>query len=575
MAALPPIVSPTVLVSSALPPPRIRKLDQIDYIQILSFLDRESQDAAKLVFRRVFAPIHTRDLVDVTGIVDYADAKRYRYQFEVPLVAMSDIVYRSVFGGKLETSPSMMDLLTRNPISKREINLVNGGAFKYGIKQADFIAFSRQSAGIFPNVNILTIEIPRPSISRQKGKESEPYLIEDRDIENIGKVCPNVKLLRVYNAKNNQLSTLLKNFNHVEELEFEECDFILDDLLKLLKEMPNLKSVRRSTSNCEQTTEFFSKLNALREDKVLTEVEFGLCFASDDQFKELANVGRLKSVTLGGCHRMTSKSLEYLATEHLESLSVGNCGDIESSKYSVLAKAKNLTSLTLGIIPFGQSLDLVLQCLPALPSLKSLTLTSRNISMDKEGFMAIASCPYLSKLEFLCDLNYDCQWSDEHLLLLAKSKSLKSITLPRNSFTTAGVIEFLLRSPQVKTLDIRKAPHLKLEEIEKALLKKGRKINIMGSKFEQMQELLGIFEKNEEGKMKAFAALPADQKAKIYENAQEVLSIPKAETENVKQYGKFFGEYAFHGNKVLDKKYHLSPSQQFKAIYRCYLVKTR
>lgn len=160
---------------------------------------------------------------------------------------------------------------------------------------------------------------------------------------------------------------------------------------------------------------------------------------------------------------------------------------------------------------------------------------------------------------------------------MIKAPSLEKLTFSGPFFTTRGVIALVEGSPKLNFIDLSCVPHISSSKVEEAAKKAGKKIIVFGSEAEGIYDVLSKFKENHPDKMKAFDALPENDKKSVYCNAvNEITSFPHrplyhnrpAVSDKEKEtYEKVeLGKLAFQGSDKIPKEWHCDSNEQINAL---------
>jgi hypothetical protein len=399
-----------------------------------------------------------------------------------------------------------------------ELTLVDEEEFRTGLTQDELLQLFPKAEDDFvrfPKVTKFRLCMPKPDCLRRgearRGaapRALKPYFPVSFYAD-VGKHCPEVTHLEVYNFPYEHLPLFLQSFPKIVTLVIdgdimEKCDFTpeLGTALKILKFLKNVFVRGYFTKDYYQTAaKIFSEVQCLRQFKAYD--------PSDEHLIPLiqATQKTLKSLKISG-GKFEGAAFECLKDcQNLQELEISGSTILCGKAPSIFSQLK-LSKITV------QSDDDILKNLPA------------SIATVVINYISGSAFSILNRLANLTHLTIvDTSFTNDTDLLSLQSKSLTSLTInstkSTKGFTTDGIIKFIQQTPTLKYLDISQAHLLNAKVIKEASKKMERNIGVLGSSFEKFKQVEVAFEKNEKDKMKLFDELSETEKSDFYKYIEQ------------------------------------------------------
>lgn len=234
----------------------------------------------------------------------------------------------------------------------------------------------------------------------------------------------------------------LKGLTKLQELNLKYCTNIGDGSLKQAAGWKNLEVLdvgrcRNITSAGWATLKTMSKLRELNAEYTSL---------TDDDLKSIAQMPRLKTLSLKYCRFVTPAGLKHLAAgkAKLTSLSLAYHRKFSDKDLSVLLGIPTLTALNLRSTPLT---DAAVPTLLKLPNLKSLDLSY--VPLTDAGVEALAKLRQLEELTF-----YHGRFTDKGLKAIAGMPNLKRLDLTSCGGVTAAGLQDLARIKGLERLSL-------------------------------------------------------------------------------------------------------------------------
>lgn len=291
--------------------------------------------------------------------------------------------------------------------------------------------------------------------------DKEPASI-DEVVKTYSDDSGNITSLLFYHVRlGPQLSVREERFNHVREIEFQECRLLPRELLEGFQFLPELRSV--SILNSETTDEV---IRGLAGAKQITSLEIVNAKITGTSLGALANVPlervhlqgmelttaganllakipTLKSVILDSPRIVVAELTDLAEHPGLEEFDAGSC-QLGKDWLPTLKKFSRLKKLR---FPANEVDDQALADLVAMTTLEDLDLSGSQIT--GEGLKTLANMPALRRIVLA-----DCQGiTDENLGMIVASPTIEHLVLSDSGVTGAG-LEVLAKMKQLKYVEL-------------------------------------------------------------------------------------------------------------------------
>jgi hypothetical protein len=462
------------------------------------------------------------------------------------------------------------------------------------LNQVQFVQLVRRlRPGQCGRLQHLDLCIPRPDRgSRSKGIPPQANLIEAEDLRRLARACPNLQTFVLRDATPEELQTFLSlerdPLSDPEERQFPGALSTLvlhgtdlpEAISPLLAKMSSLRSVKIFSNRvysgpAARLAQTFSKVS------LLDTLGFNGGNINSTCAQSIASIQSISSLQMLGSTFETWEAFERVAAmPHLRAVEWGNMSlpRIYTNDWSdICARSQKVMDILvrqagcleqLHIRWERTELDASLPRCAGMRSLKYLLIEESPFT--DVGLAALGRCSQLSELRLRWPMNESSYYklTDDGLMAL-KSCPLTALSLSGRHFTTQGVCRFVEVAPSLKTLNLRRTPHLNCAQITAVADKLGKKLNIMGSPYEQLFEVLSAFEQQHPDAMKRFLLLPEVERQGAYRGDLRIQRLPGA-AELIDQHGEQqFWKLAFENDARLKTDYHLTHSVQLNNITFC------